>query len=69
MEVKDLEGEKVLPYQLRNLAVDILVYDNHVQLAESLKVIRSLVFQTLFLWPVFCLENTSENASIQFCCN
>ncbi|KAI1239387.1 hypothetical protein IHE44_0012506 [Lamprotornis superbus] len=38
VEAKDLEGEKVLLQQLRNLAVDILVYDNHVQLAESLKV-------------------------------
>ncbi|XP_014733232.1 PREDICTED: protection of telomeres protein 1 isoform X3 [Sturnus vulgaris] len=38
VEAKDLEGEKVLLHQLRNLAVDILVYDNHVQLAESLKV-------------------------------
>ncbi|XP_041327493.1 protection of telomeres protein 1 isoform X1 [Pyrgilauda ruficollis] len=37
VEAKDLEGEKVL-HQLRNLAVDILVYDNHVQLAESLKI-------------------------------
>ncbi|XP_068045936.1 protection of telomeres protein 1 isoform X1 [Anomalospiza imberbis] len=38
VEAKDLEGEKVLLHQLRNLAVDILVYDNHVQLAESLKI-------------------------------
>ncbi|NWT68647.1 POTE1 protein, partial [Prunella himalayana] len=38
VEAEDLEGEKVLLHQLRNLAVDILVYDNHVQLAESLKI-------------------------------
>ncbi|XP_058719222.1 protection of telomeres protein 1-like isoform X2 [Poecile atricapillus] len=38
VEAKDLEGEKVLLHQLRNLAVDILVYDNHVHLAESLKI-------------------------------
>ncbi|NXA29061.1 POTE1 protein, partial [Ibidorhyncha struthersii] len=38
VEARDLEGEKVLLHQLRNLTVDILVYDNHVQLAKSLKV-------------------------------
>ncbi|NWX58285.1 POTE1 protein, partial [Promerops cafer] len=38
VEERDLEGEKVLLHQLRDLAVDILVYDNHVQLAESLKI-------------------------------
>ncbi|XP_009586155.1 PREDICTED: protection of telomeres protein 1-like, partial [Fulmarus glacialis] len=38
VEAKDLEGEKVLLHQLRNLIVDILVYDNHVQLAKSLKI-------------------------------
>ncbi|XP_039918416.1 protection of telomeres protein 1 isoform X2 [Hirundo rustica] len=38
VEAKDLEGDKVFLHQLRNLAVDILVYDNHVQLAESLKI-------------------------------
>ncbi|XP_015484321.1 protection of telomeres protein 1 isoform X1 [Parus major] len=38
VEAKDLEGEKVLLHQLRNLTVDILVYDNHVHLAESLKI-------------------------------
>ncbi|XP_066039079.1 protection of telomeres protein 1 isoform X3 [Chamaea fasciata] len=38
VEAKDLEGDKVLLHQLRDLAVDILVYDNHVQLAESLKI-------------------------------
>ncbi|NXM32719.1 POTE1 protein, partial [Oxyruncus cristatus] len=38
VEAKDLEGEKVLLHQLRNLMVDILVYDNHVQLAKSLKI-------------------------------
>ncbi|XP_066489645.1 protection of telomeres protein 1 [Tiliqua scincoides] len=34
----DLEGDGVLIRQLRNLTVDIAVYDNHVQLARSLKV-------------------------------
>ncbi|XP_075567036.1 protection of telomeres protein 1 isoform X1 [Pelecanus crispus] len=38
VEARDLEGEKVLLHQLRNLTVDILVYDNHVQLAKSLKI-------------------------------
>ncbi|KAJ7405076.1 protection of telomeres 1 [Pitangus sulphuratus] len=38
VEAKDLEGEKALLHQLRNLTVDILVYDNHVQLAKSLKI-------------------------------
>ncbi|NXL63596.1 POTE1 protein, partial [Chordeiles acutipennis] len=38
VEARDLEGEKVVLHQLRNLAVDILVYDNHVQLAKSLKI-------------------------------
>ncbi|XP_075284237.1 protection of telomeres protein 1 isoform X4 [Opisthocomus hoazin] len=38
VEARDLEGEKVLLHQLRNLTVDILVYDNHVQLAKSLKL-------------------------------
>lgn len=56
VETRDLEGEKVLLHQLRNLTVDILVYDNHVQLAKSLKVMHSLVFLILVLWPVFCLE-------------
>ncbi|KAM6383373.1 protection of telomeres protein 1 isoform 2-T6 [Alca torda] len=38
VEARDLEGEKVLLHQLRNLTVDILVYDNHAQLAKSLKI-------------------------------
>uniref|UniRef100_A0A8C3I7A4 Protection of telomeres protein 1 n=1 Tax=Chrysemys picta bellii TaxID=8478 RepID=A0A8C3I7A4_CHRPI len=38
VEESDLEGDKVLIHQLRNLIVDILVYDNHVKLAKSLKV-------------------------------
>ncbi|NXY83426.1 POTE1 protein, partial [Alcedo cyanopectus] len=38
IEEKDLEGEKQQLHQLRNLTVDILVYDNHVQLAKSLKI-------------------------------
>ncbi|XP_008944631.1 PREDICTED: protection of telomeres protein 1 [Merops nubicus] len=38
VEARDLEGEKAVLHQLRNLTVDILVYDNHVQLAKSLKV-------------------------------
>ncbi|KAM4901822.1 protection of telomeres protein 1 isoform 2-T6 [Sylvia borin] len=38
VEAKDLEGDKVLLHQLRDLAVDVLVYDNHVQLAESLMI-------------------------------
>ncbi|NXE28114.1 POTE1 protein, partial [Ardeotis kori] len=38
VEARDLEGERVLLHQLQNLTVDILVYDNHVQLAKSLKI-------------------------------
>uniref|UniRef100_A0A8C0IZ52 Protection of telomeres protein 1 n=1 Tax=Chelonoidis abingdonii TaxID=106734 RepID=A0A8C0IZ52_CHEAB len=38
VEESDLEGDKVLICRLRNLIVDILVYDNHVKLAKSLKV-------------------------------
>uniref|UniRef100_A0A674II99 Protection of telomeres protein 1 n=1 Tax=Terrapene triunguis TaxID=2587831 RepID=A0A674II99_9SAUR len=38
VEESDLEGDKVLIHRLRNLIVDILVYDNHVKLAKSLKV-------------------------------
>ncbi|NWT02551.1 POTE1 protein, partial [Mionectes macconnelli] len=38
VEAKDVEGEKVVLHQLRNLMVDILVYDNHVQLAKSLQI-------------------------------
>uniref|UniRef100_A0A8C5TIC0 Protection of telomeres protein 1 n=1 Tax=Malurus cyaneus samueli TaxID=2593467 RepID=A0A8C5TIC0_9PASS len=38
VEEKYLEGEKLRLYHLRNLTVDILVYDNHVQLAESLTI-------------------------------
>uniref|UniRef100_A0A670JC45 Protection of telomeres protein 1 n=1 Tax=Podarcis muralis TaxID=64176 RepID=A0A670JC45_PODMU len=34
----DLEGDSVLIHRLRNLTVDVVVYDNHVQLAKSLKV-------------------------------
>ncbi|XP_009870291.1 PREDICTED: protection of telomeres protein 1, partial [Apaloderma vittatum] len=38
VEARDLEGEIGRLYQLRDLTVDILVYDNHVQLAKSLKI-------------------------------
>ncbi|XP_025907451.1 protection of telomeres protein 1 isoform X1 [Nothoprocta perdicaria] len=38
VESRDLEGERGLLHQLRNLTVDILVYDNHVQVAKSLKI-------------------------------
>ncbi|KFP28559.1 Protection of telomeres protein 1 [Colius striatus] len=37
VEARDLEGDKVLLHQLREVTVDILVYDNHVQLAKSIK--------------------------------
>ena len=33
-----LEGDLSRIHQLQNLTVDILVYDNHVQVAKSLKV-------------------------------
>lgn len=33
-----LEGDLSRIRQLQNLTVDILVYDNHVQVAKSLKV-------------------------------
>lgn len=68
MEERDLEGEKVRLRQLQNLTADILVYDNHIQLAKLLKVMQSLVFLTLILWPIFHLEFTSEKVSIQFLC-
>uniref|UniRef100_A0A8B9TLC0 Protection of telomeres protein 1 n=1 Tax=Anas platyrhynchos TaxID=8839 RepID=A0A8B9TLC0_ANAPL len=38
VEARDLEGEKILLHRLRNLTVDILVYDNHVHLAKSLEI-------------------------------
>ncbi|XP_009898516.1 protection of telomeres protein 1 [Dryobates pubescens] len=38
VEDRELEGEKGLLYQLQNLTADILVYDNHMQLAKSLKI-------------------------------
>uniref|UniRef100_A0A8B9FG71 Protection of telomeres protein 1 n=1 Tax=Amazona collaria TaxID=241587 RepID=A0A8B9FG71_9PSIT len=38
VKARDLEGEEVLLRRLRNLTVDILVYDNHVHLATSLKI-------------------------------
>ncbi|XP_042323786.1 protection of telomeres protein 1 isoform X2 [Sceloporus undulatus] len=34
----DIEGDGILIHRLRNLTVDIVVYDNHVKLAKSLKV-------------------------------
>ncbi|XP_061496158.1 protection of telomeres protein 1 [Rhineura floridana] len=34
----DLEGDSVLICQLKQLSVDVVVYDNHVRLAKSLKV-------------------------------
>lgn len=33
-----LEGDLSRIHQLQNLTADILVYDNHVQVAKSLKV-------------------------------
>ncbi|XP_030309502.1 protection of telomeres protein 1 [Calypte anna] len=38
VEARDMEGDKVHLYQLRKLTVDILVYDNHVQLAKSFQI-------------------------------
>ncbi|XP_072197047.1 protection of telomeres protein 1 isoform X2 [Excalfactoria chinensis] len=38
VEAKELEGDKALLHHLRNVTVDVLVYDNHVQLAKSLKI-------------------------------
>lgn len=35
---EDLEGDGNLIQQLKNLSVDVVVYDNHVQFAKSLKV-------------------------------
>lgn len=67
VEAKELEGDRVLLHHLRNLTVDVLVYDNHVQLAKSLKVMYNSLFLVLNLWSIFCLELTSENVSMQFC--
>ncbi|XP_008109436.1 protection of telomeres protein 1 [Anolis carolinensis] len=38
VKTDDLEGDGNLIHQLRNLTVDIVLYDNHVHLAESLQV-------------------------------
>ncbi|KAM9388818.1 protection of telomeres protein 1 [Phaethornis superciliosus] len=38
VEARDMEGDKIRLYQLRKLTVDILVYDNHVQLAKSFQI-------------------------------
>lgn len=67
MEAKELEGDRVLLHHLRNLTVDVLVYDNHVQLAKSLKVMYNSLVLVLNLWSIFYLELTSENVSMQFC--
>lgn len=49
----DLEGDSVFINQLKNLTVDVLVYDNHVQLAKSLKVKENLSSSVFF--PFFLL--------------
>ncbi|XP_030816176.1 protection of telomeres protein 1 isoform X2 [Camarhynchus parvulus] len=59
VEAKDLEGEKVLLHQLRNLAVDILVYDNHVQLAESLKI-----GSFLRIYSIHAKEASADNEDV-----
>ncbi|XP_058661141.1 protection of telomeres protein 1 isoform X1 [Ammospiza nelsoni] len=59
VEAKDLEGEKVLLHQLKNLAVDILVYDNHVQLAESLKI-----GSFLRIYSIHAKEASSDNEDV-----
>ncbi|KAL9853722.1 LOW QUALITY PROTEIN: protection of telomeres protein 1 [Geothlypis trichas] len=59
VEAKDLEGEKVLLHQLRNLAVDILVYDNHVQLAESLKI-----GSFLRIYSIHATEASADNEDV-----
>lgn len=43
---EDLEGDGVLIKRLQNLTVDVVVYDNHVQLARSLKVMEGSVILT-----------------------
>lgn len=43
---EDLEGDAILIRRLRNLTVDIVVYDNHVQLARSLMVTEASVVLT-----------------------
>lgn len=59
VEAKDLEGEKGLLHQLRNLAVDILVYDNHVQLAESLKI-----GSFLRIYSIHAKEASADNEDV-----
>ncbi|XP_069852784.1 protection of telomeres protein 1 isoform X5 [Dipodomys merriami] len=38
IQARDLEGDLNQIHRLQNLTIDILVYDNHVQVAKSLKV-------------------------------
>ena len=45
-----LEGDLSRIHQLQNLTVDILVYDNHVQVAKSLKV---MFIASLFVFCIF----------------
>ncbi|XP_044279315.1 protection of telomeres protein 1 isoform X2 [Varanus komodoensis] len=61
----DLEGDGILINQLRNLTVDIVVYDNHVQLAKSLKVGSFIRMYNLHAKPQG-LEGRSDISYIQF---
>ncbi|XP_048356061.1 protection of telomeres protein 1 isoform X2 [Sphaerodactylus townsendi] len=61
----DLEGDRVLINQLKNLTVDVIVYDNHVQMAESLKVGSFIRMYSLHA-KTQRLEEKSEVSYIQF---
>ncbi|XP_065411611.1 protection of telomeres protein 1 isoform X4 [Chrysemys picta bellii] len=65
VEESDLEGDKVLIHQLRNLIVDILVYDNHVKLAKSLKVGSFLRIYSLHTKQASA-ENQPEVSYVEF---
>ncbi|XP_063302878.1 protection of telomeres protein 1 [Pelobates fuscus] len=47
VEDEALEGERSLIHKLRNLTVDVLVYDNHVESAKSLKVGSCIVIHSV----------------------
>uniref|UniRef100_A0A8D0L6F7 Protection of telomeres protein 1 n=1 Tax=Sphenodon punctatus TaxID=8508 RepID=A0A8D0L6F7_SPHPU len=61
----DLEGDSFLIHQLRFFTVDILVYDNHVQLAKSLKVGSFLRIFSLHI-KQHALENQPDGFCLEF---
>ncbi|XP_060633744.2 protection of telomeres protein 1 isoform X2 [Anolis sagrei] len=61
----DLEGDGNLIHQLRNLTVDILLYDNHVQLAKSLKVGSIIRLYSLHV-KIYNSEEKPDVSYLQF---